>query len=98
MKYTFLVQQCSLTCRLPGGLCIHQIRVQPEWTFTFENPLVPYFLLAVSWLLLGRNVCGWEVHCLGNSAEHTAQLSLLVTLFLLDCAVGELAQLSETTW
>lgn len=55
MKYTFLGQQCSLACHLPGGLGIHQIRTKAEWTFTFENPLVFYFLLALSQHLLGKN-------------------------------------------
>lgn len=54
MKYTFLVQQHSLACRLPGGLCIHQIRTKAEWAFAFENPLVFYFLLAFSVHLLGK--------------------------------------------
>lgn len=54
MKYTFLAQQRSLACHLPHGLCIHQMRTKVEWGFTFENPLVFYFLPAASQRLLEK--------------------------------------------
>lgn len=80
MKYTFLAQQCSLACHLPHGLCIHHVRTKAEWGFTFENPLVFYFLPTPSQHLLEKKCCAAESFSVCECAVHTVRLSLWVIL------------------
>lgn len=54
MKY-FPAHPVRFPCRLPGALCIHQPRTKAERAFTFENPLMFYFLPALSQHLSEKN-------------------------------------------
>lgn len=70
MKYTFLAQQCSLTCHLFGGLGICQMRTEAEWAFAFESPLAFHFLPALS-QHLSEKKCLWLKVSLCETVQST---------------------------
>ena len=66
-------------CRLPGALCIHQPRTKAERAFTFENPLVFYFLPAPSQHLSEKNRVVAERFAVCEAVQ-AAQLGLVALL------------------